>query len=799
MATRGSAFEVPVGEFAAALLARPEVSPRAQVIAERVAELLPGTAVVVYLVENPENPAWTCRATAGEVSVAKPKDFGAGTLGAVAERKEFVVFEGSDLQREDYAHLDIRRTVASLAYIPLLLRGVLFGAIEVIGYEQSFPEEMQEALHPIAEVALPALAAAQAYESERNASLHSISRVTQMYDLEKVFNSTLEMGELLEIVAKKFQEVMGVQAVNLWMINGDVLELMSKAGFDPTIEIGTVQKPGDGVAGDVSDDGEPVLIENPEEERLNRRNSGHQDGRVFSILAVALLEHEQLVGVVEGINRLDGRPFDEDDLFLLTNICETASNALHNASLLQAERKVEILQTLVQVSGDITSTLNLDRVLQAVVNGPGAVIPYERAAIALEQRGRLQLKAISGMEQINPEDPDVSRLRAMLQWASMLNEELLVTQIEDAINVEREETRVKFQRYFAESGMRAFYVVPLTDEEGRVGILSFESSDPNFLNEVHFEMIKVLSGQATVALRNASLYQEVPFIGILQPLIQKKAKFMALPGRRRAAILALVAAAIVFLGAFPIPMRVSGGALASAARTAQVEPELDGVIAKVYVHEGDYVSRDTVLADLEDWEYRDALSSAQSKYRSVESEMNRSLSANDGTQAGILQVQSQYWASEVRRLQERLEKTRLRTPIAGWVTTPHVENLVGKKLEAGDNFAEVADNSAATFDVTVDQSDLALLRAGDIAAVKLDAFPTKTFRGTVTRISPKSQIEQEQRVFYARVQVPNSEGLIRPGMQGRGKISVGWRPVGLVFLRGPFEWLYSKWWSWMGW
>jgi RND family efflux transporter MFP subunit len=347
--------------------------------------------------------------------------------------------------------------------------------------------------------------------------------------------------------------------------------------------------------------------------------------------------------------------------------------------------------------------------------------------------------------------------------------------------------------------MRAFYVVPLTDEEGRVGILSFESSDPSFLNDVHFEMIKVLSGQTTVALRNASLYQEVPFIGILQPLIQKKAKFMALPERRRAAILALVALAIVFLGAFPIPMRVSGGALTSAARTAQIEPELDGVIAKVYVHEGDYVSRDAILADLEDWEYRDALSSAQAKYRSAVSEANRSLSANDGTQAGILQVQSQYWASEVRRLQERLEKTRLRTPIAGSVTTPHVENLVGKKLGAGDDFAEVADSSAATIDVTVDQSDLALLHAGDDAAVKLDAFPTKTFRGMVTRISPKSQIEQEQRVFYARVQVPNGEGLIRPGMQGRGKISVGWRPVGLVFLRGPLGWLYSKWWSWMGW
>ena len=70
--------------------------------------------------------------------------------------------------------------------------------------------------------------------------------------------------------------------------------------------------------------------------------------------------------------------------------------------MLQAERKVEILETLVKVSAEITSTLDLDRVLDAIVTGPGAVIPYERAAIALEERGRLKVRAITGMPRINP-------------------------------------------------------------------------------------------------------------------------------------------------------------------------------------------------------------------------------------------------------------------------------------------------------------------------------------------------------------------------------------------------------------
>ena len=345
MATRRYSSSVPVSEFAAALLARPEVGPRAQVTAEQITQLLPGMAVVVYIIEDLDNPAWTRRAIVGEVEVSGTMEFGAGTLGALAREKTLMVFEGSDLQREDYAHLDIRRTVNALAYVPLLVDEVLFGAIELVSYEQPFSEAILEALHEVADIASPALAAARSYESERNASLRSISRVTQMYDLEKVFNSTLEMDELLGIVAKKFQEVMGVQGVNLWMVNSDNLELVSSTGFDPTVKVGIVQKPGEGVAGDISDNGEPVLIDDPADERLQRRNAGHQDEAVFSIVAGPLMEHESLVGVVEAVNRLDGVPFDDDDQFLLTNICETASNALHNASLLQAERKVEILQT----------------------------------------------------------------------------------------------------------------------------------------------------------------------------------------------------------------------------------------------------------------------------------------------------------------------------------------------------------------------------------------------------------------------------------------------------------------------
>ena len=110
----------------------------------------------------------------------------------------------------------------------------------------------------------------------------------------------------------------------------------------------------------------------------------------------------------------------------------------------------------------------------------------------------------------------------------------------------------------SETGYRALYSLPLNDDQGRVGLLLYESSDPDFLELPHTEMIKVLAGQATVAIRNALLYREVPLISLLEPLMQKRAALLRTSGGRRLAMAAVAAAVVLFLVLCPLPMRVQG-------------------------------------------------------------------------------------------------------------------------------------------------------------------------------------------------------------------------------------------------
>jgi RND family efflux transporter MFP subunit len=309
----------------------------------------------------------------------------------------------------------------------------------------------------------------------------------------------------------------------------------------------------------------------------------------------------------------------------------------------------------------------------------------------------------------------------------------------------------------------------------------------------------LLASQATVALRNAQMYKEVPFISVLEPVLLRKRKFMAMEKRRRILIMALPVAALLFLVAFPLPLRVDGEAVVTPVHRVQVQPETEGVIRKVFVREGQHVQAGQILAEMENWNPRSTLAETQSKYESALMQMNHDLAVNDDTAAGAQRVQADYWRAELSRAQQLLEKSELRSPIEGTISTPRVDSFAGRKLAPGDSFAEVVDTSRAIVDVAIEDEDAGLLKNGQNASVKLNSYPARTFHGQVVMISQKAESLHEVPVFYSRIAIENPEGAIRAGMEGRGKVRVGTYPAGYVFLRHPYIWFCSKLWAWLGW
>jgi RND family efflux transporter MFP subunit len=791
-------------ELAASLLAAHDSAARSALISAAVVEALPDCACVLHrFLPGDNDAAWTAVGLAGDISVEQFSMATDSRLLAplLAETPAAAIYPASQIQREDYAHLHVNRSIASLAYLPLLDQESLLGAVEVVAFSKVLGSTDIARLAPITRLASPALLAAEEFDKGRQDLLDSVHRMTQLYDLEKSLNATLELDEVTALASEKTGAMLECQAIHLWLFDGAQLRLMSSSGADATVQLRMIQEPGEGYVADMAEEGEPLLIVDPEDERLLQRNTALAEDAptpaIKNALLVPLMQDGAEIGVLEAVNKAGDTPFNDDDQFFLTAIAETVSSALKNANLMFAERKLEILETLVRISSEITSTLRLERLLQIIVNSPQNVLPFERCAIALDTRGRLQLKAVSGMTSLPLGDAQVDRLRELLRWLATQDGALHLRRDDDAAKAATELPEA-VSRHFETTGYRALYSLTLADDQGRVGVLLYEATDPDFLDLPHTEMIKILAGQATVAIRNALLYREVPLISLLEPLVQRKRALLGTSRRRRLGFAAGLTAAGVFLVFCPLPMRVSGEATIAPQHLVTIAAPVDGNVQAVFAHEGQRVSAGEVLGAMNDWQWRMDLTSAEAKSRSAELGMESDL-ARGVAAAGADRAQMEYLRSEAARARARLESAQLRSPIAGIVVTPALQNAAGEHLDAGAAFAQVLDLSTAVVDIAIPQRDAALLLPGQSAAIKLDSYPQRSWHGVVTIVSPQAQAVEGDRTFAARIPLANEDAVLHSGMTGRAKVFIGFRPAGYVLLRTPALWLWQTLWNWIGW
>jgi RND family efflux transporter MFP subunit len=662
--------------------------------------------------------------------------------------------------------------------------------------EAAAMEAAIEGLGPAARIAAGALARALHAERKSVGMLHAIERLTNLYDLSKAFTSTFDADELSDIIVRKAADLTGGEAASLWLLDAGSGEVaLSGTAVNENYD---VEAPPESIGGAVVGDviaGKAILrrSEIPDGDASATEEPGY---RVRSLLAAPLVDEDELQGAIVVANKRGRHPeFSEEDEELLQDLARQAIRAIRNSRSYEAEKKVEELDALLAVSREITSTLDLDRVMQAVVNGASALVSYDRAAIAIMNRGRLRLGAVSGLTEIDRKDPGVRRTEEILQWVYLSGTDLAVLQDEDGhIEADRPETEEKFRTFFRESGLGSFYGVLLKDEEGKLGVLGFESKEPLLFDEETRDLLSILVNQATVALRNAQLYTQVPLVGFLKPLLEKRRLLLNIPLRRRQAWGIGALLTLLVLVAVPWPLRVEGPVRLLPGRRVAVNAGVDGVVKEVLRREGDRVQEGEVIATLKDESYQASLAAARSALAIAESEV--ALHTQTGDAGAMFEAQSRRDELRAKRAlaEEQLAKTLLRAPAAGVLVTPHIEQRVGQALSRGAELAVVADAESVTAEVAMPEDDATLVKAGQPVALKMNPFPTRVFRGEVRRVGAELRQEGKESFVIAEARVPNADLSLRAGMLGTAKVSVGTRQLGAALLRKPLRYLWLKIW-----
>lgn len=152
---------------------------------------------------------------------------------------------------------------------------------------------------------------------------------------------------------------------------------------------------------------------------------------------------------------------------------------------------------------------------------------------------------------------------------------------------------------------------------------------------------------------------------------------------------------------------------------------------------------------------------AAASLRAAEVELERDREAARNAEANVEQAKA---AVELAR--KRLADTEVRAPMAG---------AVKKRLVAlGESFKEktplfiLVSTDPLKMAGTVPERFAPEIRPGQPVQVRVEAFADRTFPGRVTRVSPA--VDAETRSLALEAEVPNREGLLRPGFFAKAAI-----------------------------
>ncbi len=788
-----------VGQFARALCSAQDYHSLLAAFVKEICRSLEAENALVWIYDD-ERGELCCEASRhsllGRASAREIRPGDAGILDEVLRTGEARVIE--DFQSFQHRSVVEGAAVRTAIFTPMRHRARVVGVLETVNkLGASFNRNDASLLDEIAALSAPLISVWRAQEESGAGMLRALTRLTLLYDVTQSFNSTIELEELAPIICNRTANVMDVESSSLWLVSKQEMVCRAVYGHYSAEIVGSAEADAGTVVGDMMRDDAPLIVNSADDPRPASRLPHLDNGSVTSLICAPIKHEGQWLGALEIINRRDRGTFTEADSHLLIEVAAQAANSIRNAQRHEAERKVKELQALLRTSREITSSLDLDRMLAVVVNQTATIIPFDRCAIALLNKGRYNIDAIAGETEVNRKDPTVKEWNEVIGWAGETGTEIYVSEENGQIDSDRAETREKFRAHFEASGMRSFYALPLADEEGQLGVLALESKTPRFLTASHLDLLKIFAGQATVAIRNAQLYRQVPLIGALEPFAEKKRAFLAMPKAKRGAIIGIGAALLLFLIFFPLQLKVGGSAYVLPTRTAPVSAEVDGIVERVNYREGDLAPSGGVVATLRSEEYLLNLNNARSRYDMTSRELTRLQAVSGPAAAQIERVKLDQAQREIALYQAKLEQTQIRAPITGVIVTPRLEEKRGRFIRRGEAFCETADTNPVVIEAAIAEDDIGLVQPAQEVWLKANTFPGRKFIGRVTRISPQATVEQDAQVFIVRAEIDNPENDLRTGMVGRAKILTGSRSVGYVLLREPLRWLQKTTWSWL--
>ena len=318
-----------------------------------------------------------------------------------------------------------------------------------------------------------------------------------LFRVSQAFASVLDLDELLQVIIDSAVETIAPAERGVIHILDEASgELHPKALSGKALGALRERKMriGEGVAGYALEQGRAINVPDVNEEPRFLRFSVDQGFK--SLLVAPLVIGGKRLGTLS-VDSWEVGAFTEDDERLLMTLATQAAIAIENARLYESEHKRSAeLETLCQASLRLTSTLELQPILKAILDHAIKLVAADDAHIFLYDGERLTFGAALWADGHQHEPYSKPRPHGLTYTTARSGERIVVSDVN---------SHPLFRDY---PWGGAIIGLPLRIGERVVGVMTVAFQRPRGFDENELRFLGLLADQAAIAIENARLYQE---------------------------------------------------------------------------------------------------------------------------------------------------------------------------------------------------------------------------------------------------------------------------------------------------
>jgi len=179
-----------------------------------------------------------------------------------------------------------------------------------------------------------------------------IDELTRLYTISEGFDQFMETDQLFDRITEIARDVTGAQRISVMVLDRtrSFLEIRAAVGVPDQVVQSTRQQIGNGLAGQVARTGKHARVTDRMIDLCVRASDGRDaDYRTNSWMSLPLYIGEEIFGVLNVTDKMDGSDFSDEDEHVLLSLTEKAGTKLENQALYEGiySNLVDTLNSLV--------------------------------------------------------------------------------------------------------------------------------------------------------------------------------------------------------------------------------------------------------------------------------------------------------------------------------------------------------------------------------------------------------------------------------------------------------------------